>query len=170
MTKLLGIYRNLDTAEDGGGRHSPRGVPLAGIQTVSHGPTREQSATLAAQPTRTIDGPGRAAGPPTAGSIHLTVKELLSGWKSIAVFLDDTPKGEKIGKCAAALAHRCRAHLIGIHGMSCNPAEHPSDSFACGKKAIDEVFARLRAAEEQKSLAVDRLFTALSLKQGVSAA
>src|SRR6202022_1371174 len=32
----------------------------------------------------------RAAGPPTAGSIHLTVKEMLSSWKSIAVFLDDT--------------------------------------------------------------------------------
>jgi nucleotide-binding universal stress UspA family protein len=169
MTRVLGIYSNLDPVDDGGGRHSPRGVPLAGIQTVSYGAAPEQSATLAAQPTRTIDGIGRAAGPPAAGSIHSTVKEMLSGWKSIAVFLDDTPKGEKIGKCAAALAYRCGAHLIGIHGMSCNPAEHPPDSFACGKKAIDEVFARLRAAEEQKSLAVDRLFTALSLKQGVSA-
>jgi hypothetical protein len=97
------------------------------------------------------------------------VKEMLSSWKSIAVFLDDTPKGERIGKCAAALAYRCGAHLIGIHGMSCNPAEHPSDSFACGKEAIHSVFARLQAAEEQKALAVDCLFTALSLKQGVSA-
>src|ERR1700737_2929390 len=61
------------------------------------------------------------------------------------------------------------AHLIGIHGMSCNPAEHPSDSFARGKEAIDGVFARLRAAEEKKPPAVGRLFTALSLKQGVSA-
>jgi len=76
----------------------------------------------------------RAAGPPTAGSIHLTMKEMLSGWKSIAVFLDDTPKGEKIGKSAAALAHRCRAHLIGIHGMSCNPAEHPSDSMRVARR------------------------------------
>jgi nucleotide-binding universal stress UspA family protein len=110
-----------------------------------------------------------AAGPPTAGSIHLTVKEMLSSWKSIVVFLDDTPKGEKIGKGAAALAYRCGAHLIGIHGMSCNPAEHPSDSFARGKEAIDRVFARLRLAEEQKALAVGRLFAALSQKQGVSA-
>ena len=61
MTRVLGIYSNLDPADDGGGRHSPRGVPFAGIQTVSHGATREQSATLAAQPTRTIDGIGRAA-------------------------------------------------------------------------------------------------------------
>ena len=68
--------------------------------------------------------------------IHLTVKEMLSSWKSIAVILDDTPKGENIGKTAAALAYLCGKHLIGIHGMSCNPAEHPSDSFACGKKAI----------------------------------
>jgi len=94
---------------------------------------------------------------------------MLSSWKSIAVILDDTPKGENIGKTAAALAYRCGKHLIGIHGMSCNPAEHPSDSFARGKVAIDRVFARLWAAEEQKALAVDRLFTALSLKQGVSA-
>ena len=111
----------------------------------------------------------RAAGPLTAGSIHLTLEDMFSGWKSIAVFLDDSPKGEKIGKCAAALAHRCRAHLIGIHGMSCNPAEHPSDSFARGKEAIDRVFARLREAEEQKALAVDRLFTALAQKRGVNA-
>jgi nucleotide-binding universal stress UspA family protein len=111
----------------------------------------------------------RAAAPPTAGSIHLTVKEMLSSWKSIAVFLDDTPKGEKIGECAVELAHRCGAHLIGLHGMSCNPAEHPSDSFACGKAAIHSVMARLQAAERQKALAVGRLFTALSLKQGVSA-
>ena len=94
---------------------------------------------------------------------------MLSSWKSIAVILDDTPKGENIGKTAAALAYLCGKHLIGIHGMSCNPAEHPSDSFARGKVAIDRVFARLWAAEEQKALAVDRLFTALSLKQGVSA-
>jgi hypothetical protein len=59
--------------------------------------------------------------------------------------------------------------LIGIHGMSGNPADHPSDSFARGKEAIHSVFARLQAAEEQKALAVGRLFTALSLKQGVSA-
>jgi nucleotide-binding universal stress UspA family protein len=172
MTKVLGIYSNPDAADDGGGQHSPRGVPLAGIhsqrQTVSHGATHEQKATLAAQPTRTIDGIGRAAGPPAAGSIHSTVKEL-AGWKSIAVFLDDTPKGEKIGECAVELAHRCGAHLIGLHGMSCNPAEHPSDSFACGKAAIHSVMARLQAAERQKALAVGRLFTALSLKQGVSA-
>ena len=68
------------------------------------------------------------------------------------------------------MRRRARPPLSGaIHGMSCNPAEHPSDSFARGKEAIDRVFARLREAEEQKALAVDRLFTALALKQGVSA-
>jgi nucleotide-binding universal stress UspA family protein len=107
--------------------------------------------------------------PAGSGSIYLTVKDMLSRWKTIAVFLDDTPKGEKIGKCAATLAYRCGAHLVGIHGMSSNPAERPSDSFACGKEAIHEVFARLRSAEEQEALAVDRVFTALSLTQGVSA-
>jgi hypothetical protein len=154
MKKILGIYSNLDPTDDGSGRRPLRGVPLAGLhwqrRTVSQGATREQSATIAALPTRTIDGIGRAAGRPTAGSIHATVKEMLSGWKSIAVFLDDTPKGEKIGKCAAALAYRCGAHLIGLHGVSCNPAEHPSDSFACGKEAIDSVFARLQAPRNKK--------------------
>ena len=76
----------------------------------------------------------------------------LSGWKSIAVFLYDTPEGEKIGECAAELAHRCAAHLIGIHGMSSHPAERPSDSFACGTQAIRSVIARLRAAEERSLL------------------
>jgi nucleotide-binding universal stress UspA family protein len=94
---------------------------------------------------------------------------MLTNWKTVAVFLDDSPQGAKIGECAVEFAHRCGAHLIGIHGMSSNPAEHPSDSFACGKVAIDSVIARFRAAEEQKAVAVGRLFTALSLKQGVNA-
>jgi hypothetical protein len=52
--------------------------------------------------------------------------------------------------------------------MSCNPAEHPSDSFPCGKEAIDGVIARLRSAEEQKALAVSRLFTALFRSRGLA--
>ncbi len=90
-------------------------------------------------------------------------------WKTVAVFLDDSPQGAKIGECALELAHGCGAHLIGLHGISSNPAEHPSDSFARGKEAIHGVIARLRSAEEQKSLAVGCFLTALSLKQGVSA-
>jgi hypothetical protein len=47
MKNVLGIYRNLDPADDGGGWPPPRGVPLAGLhsqrQTVSYGATREQA-------------------------------------------------------------------------------------------------------------------------------
>jgi hypothetical protein len=59
MKKVLGIYSNPDPADDGGGRHPPRGVPLAGLhserRTVSHGATCELSATLGTS-YRTVKG------------------------------------------------------------------------------------------------------------------
>ena len=38
--------------------------------------------------------------------------------KSIGVFVDATPEGEKRIDYAAALAHQCDAHLAGIHVVS----------------------------------------------------
>jgi hypothetical protein len=60
MKKVLGIHQQpRRPADDGRGRHSPRGVALAGLQsqrrTASHGATREQSATLATW-CRTVKG------------------------------------------------------------------------------------------------------------------
>jgi hypothetical protein len=59
MKKVFGIYGNPDPADNGGGRHPPRGVSLGGIRsqrrTVSHGGTREQSATLGTS-YRTVNG------------------------------------------------------------------------------------------------------------------
>jgi nucleotide-binding universal stress UspA family protein len=91
----------------------------------------------------------------------------LPSWQNIAVFLDDTPEGAKLGARAIELARRCGAHLIGIHVIPCNPARHPSDDFARGREAIDRVIARHRAAEEQSAGAIGRGFTARALKQGV---
>jgi hypothetical protein len=47
--------------------------------------------------------------------------------------------------------------------FSYNPAEHPSDCFACGKEAIDGVIARRRSAEEQKAVAEPPHYNAFSV-------
>src|SRR5271165_5559599 len=80
-----------------------------------------------------------------------------SNWKSIAVFLDDTPQGEKIGDHAADLAQRCGAHLIGIHAISGHPGETAASSFARGKLAIDAVIHEQRVAEEHPATGADDL-------------
>ncbi len=92
-------------------------------------------------------------------------------WKNIAVFLDDTPEGQRLGALAADLASRCGAHLIGIHGVAGAPAGQPCDDFARGTTAISSVIARHRAAEaieEQGVLAVGRRFAVAASTHGVS--
>jgi nucleotide-binding universal stress UspA family protein len=94
---------------------------------------------------------------------------MLANWKSIAVFIDDTPEGERIGDYAASLARRFDAHLIGIHIISGYPGEHPSDSFARGEVAVDDVITRKDAAEQEMSVALGRRFAAVSRKEEISA-
>lgn len=60
----------------------------------------------------------------------------LTSWKTILVFIDDTPAGEKIGDQAAVLAQHCGAHLIGVYGIIGRPDEIPADTFAPGKAAL----------------------------------
>jgi nucleotide-binding universal stress UspA family protein len=94
---------------------------------------------------------------------------MLANWKSIAVFIDDTPDGERIGDYAAGLARHFNAHLIGIHVISGYPGEHAADSFARGKAAIDQLITQKDAAEQEMSIAVGRRFAAVSRKQEISA-
>lgn len=94
---------------------------------------------------------------------------MLANWKSIVVFIDDSPQGERIGECAAGLARHFDAHLIGIHFISGYPGEQPADSFARGKAAIDDVILRKDAAEQETSIAVGRRFAAVSRKEEISA-
>jgi nucleotide-binding universal stress UspA family protein len=94
---------------------------------------------------------------------------MLANWKSIAVFIDDTPAGERIGDYAAGLARHFSAHLIGIHVVSGYPGEQSSDAFARGKVAVEEVIARKDAAEQEMSIAVGRRFAAVSRKEEISA-
>ena len=82
-------------------------------------------------------------------------------WKDIAVFLDGTPQGEKIGRHAASLARRHKAHLVGVFGLS-HSAFQPAESFARGHAALNTVFLRTRADDEAETAAAARAFAALA--------
>ena len=97
-----------------------------------------------------------------------SASRMQSNWKSIAVFIDDTPQGEKLGDHAADLAQRCGAHLIGIHAISGHPGETAASSFARGKLAIDAVIHDQRVAEEQTAFAVARRFAAVTRGRDIS--
>jgi nucleotide-binding universal stress UspA family protein len=103
------------------------------------------------------------------GSMSLaTATAALPGWKTIAVFVDDTPQGLTIAERAAALAERCGAHLIGIHGNPAIPAQHLCDAFARGRVAIGGVIARHHAAAAQRIIDVRRHFIACVGQHGVT--
>jgi nucleotide-binding universal stress UspA family protein len=91
-----------------------------------------------------------------------------SNWKSIVVFLDHTPEGENVGQCAADLAERCGAHLIGIHVLPYYFNEHPSSSFARGREAMHEVVAAQEADGREKALAAQQRFAAIVAKRRIS--
>ncbi len=92
----------------------------------------------------------------------------LSDWKTITVFLDDTAAGEAIADHAARLAHRCGAHLIGIHALPDYAAEHPASSFALGPQAVNEVIAEQETDERAESLAVRRRLESIAHRHGIS--
>ncbi|MCZ4344092.1 universal stress protein [Sphingobium sp. CFD-2] len=78
-------------------------------------------------------------------------------WRDIAVFLDATPVGEHIGRHAAMLAQRHKAHLVGVYGVS-HESLHPAETHARGSRAMGEVMARQRHVDEEKVLAAARHF------------
>jgi nucleotide-binding universal stress UspA family protein len=100
-------------------------------------------------------------------SMSLAMATTTPSWQNIAVFLDDTPDGERLGQHAVELASRCGAHLIGIHGVSNGPLGHPSDDFVRGRAAICSVIDRLRAADERRVCSVGDRFIARALRHGV---
>jgi nucleotide-binding universal stress UspA family protein len=92
---------------------------------------------------------------------------MISVWKDIAVFLDATAEGAKVGRHAAALASRHNAHLVGIYGVS-HSATHPAESYARGSQAISDVISRTRLADEAKALTAARHFGSLAEEFGLS--
>lgn len=93
---------------------------------------------------------------------------MLVEWRDIAVFLDASPVGEKVGRHAARLARKHKAHLIGMYGVA-RPHGHGShESFARGHEAIRQVLEAWRTAEENKVLAAGRGFAELTRETDVS--
>lgn len=89
-------------------------------------------------------------------------------WKDIAVFLDGTRAGEKIGRHAAAVAQVHRAHLVGVYGISHPEPIAPVESFARGEEAVRKVLGRMRKANEEKTIAAGLSFAELVRAFGVS--
>jgi nucleotide-binding universal stress UspA family protein len=89
--------------------------------------------------------------------------------KNIGVFVDATPEGEKRVDYAATLAHKCRAHLAGIHVVSAGRPEHRTDYYVIGEKAIQASRAWEKAADEAVTATVRRRFDAISAKRDLSA-
>ena len=89
--------------------------------------------------------------------------------KNIGVFVDATPDGEKRIDYAAALAHRCDAHLAGIHVVSAVRPEYRSDYYVIGEKAIRAALASQKAADEAVTSDVRRRFEAISAKRDLRA-
>lgn len=88
--------------------------------------------------------------------------------KNIEVFIDATPEGERRADYAATLAHRCGAHLAGIHVISASRPESRADAFAVGEKATRSSLAWQKAADEAVTATVRRRFEAISAKRDVN--
>lgn len=89
-------------------------------------------------------------------------------WRDIAVFLDASPTGEKIGRQAAALARRHKAHLIAIYGLSSEGETIAAEGYVRGEVAINQVLERHRRSNERRLLAAGRRFAELTHEYEIS--
>jgi hypothetical protein len=92
-----------------------------------------------------------------------------SAWSDLAVFLDASPVGEKLGRQAAGLARRHNAHLVGVYGLSRDGETLASDGYARGDAAIDQVLERHRLSNELKLVLASQRFAGLAREYEVSA-
>ena len=91
--------------------------------------------------------------------------------KTITVFIDPSPSGDRRAAQACALARRWGAHLVGVYVMFKGMAPHPSLAYARSEKAIAGVIAheqRVADACECTSAEVGDHFRALCVRLGVS--
>jgi nucleotide-binding universal stress UspA family protein len=92
--------------------------------------------------------------------------------KTITVFLDASPSGERRAAKAAALARRWHAHLVGAYVVFNGVVPHPSLAYARSEKAIAGVVAherRIDDACECTTAEVGAWFRALCADFGVNA-
>jgi len=108
----------------------------------------------------------RDSAPPWAASIHKPLHP-----KTMTVFLDAGPSGNKRAAHAVALAQRWDAHLVGVHVVFTSEALHPWDSYAIGERAIKQVIAhekKVRADDEEVASHVGDQFVDLCSRSHVS--
>jgi nucleotide-binding universal stress UspA family protein len=92
--------------------------------------------------------------------------------KTITVFLDASPSGERRAVKAAALARRWNAHLVGAYVVFNGVIPHPSLAYARSEKAIAGVVAherRIDDACECTTAEVGEWFRGLCADAGVTA-
>jgi nucleotide-binding universal stress UspA family protein len=68
--------------------------------------------------------------------------------KTITVFLDASPSGERRLAQAAAFARRWGAHLVGVYAVFNGATPHPSVAYARSERAIAGVIAHERRVDE----------------------
>jgi nucleotide-binding universal stress UspA family protein len=91
--------------------------------------------------------------------------------KTIAVFLDASPSGEKRATHAATFARRWGAHLVGVYVVFNGVTAHPSMAYARSEKAIAGVVAyerRVQETCERTTAEVDGHFRRLCSEFGIS--
>ncbi|MAT68160.1 MAG: universal stress protein UspA [Planctomycetaceae bacterium] len=91
---------------------------------------------------------------------------MLSSWKDIAVFLDATTAGRRIGEQAAALARHHSAYLVGVYGLA-RDSQSIAEGFVRGRSAIRRVVSAHQRHDEQQTLLAARHFATLTQKQGL---
>jgi nucleotide-binding universal stress UspA family protein len=92
--------------------------------------------------------------------------------KTITVFLDASPSGDRRAALAAVFARRWNAHLVGVHVTYKGVATHPAMAYARSEKAIAGVVAHERRIDEACECAmaeVEDRFLALCKELKVSA-
>src|ERR1700741_4397120 len=90
--------------------------------------------------------------------------------KTITVFLDASPSGERRAARAAAFAQRWGAHLVGVYVVFKGVTWHPSIAYARREKAIAGVVAYERRVEgvcEGTTAQVGEHFQALCARMNV---
>lgn len=90
------------------------------------------------------------------------------GWRTIAVFFDESSDGVRVLSDAARLAASCGAYLIAASANFQQIEAGDYGSFAVGKQAIDAVIATRQAEERQKRAAIQAAFETALRDFGVS--
>src|ERR1700719_3442517 len=90
--------------------------------------------------------------------------------KTVTVFLDAGPSGNKRAVHAIALAQRWDAHLVGVHVVFTSEALHACDCYAIGESAIRQVIEhedKVHADDEAVASQVEEQFGELCSRSNV---